>query len=257
MHLRPAEPEIDDFYVQMASAHDAAPAAVYEDPFDDVFGSDSEAGAAPLPPHGSGTQTHGQENMTPDIRRLQVTHSTTGYREGITEGKAQSIQAGFDEGYGLGANVGLKAGQILGLLEGIAAALAQQQQKQQAPATDAGADGSGEHAHAHSTSLLAEARAELKTESIFDQAYWSPDGSWKYDVTSSRTDGEILFEDVADAHPLIVKWKRITDEEMRRWDLHLDLASLRGEEQPPPHEDEAAAAKTVKLDQQPRQALEW
>ena len=241
MHLRPAEPHIDDFYIQMASAHDIAPAAVYEDPLDDIFGSDSEA-----PPFGSGSreQVHADQNLPPDTRRLQVTHSTTGYREGITEGKAQSIQAGFDEGYGLGANIGLKAGHILGLLEGITAALGQH----------SAGDADHPNEHARVNQLLVSARVELKTESIFDEACWTPDGSWKYDVESSRHDGEILFEDVAEAPPLITKWTRTAHEEMQRWDLHLELPALKSEEQP---SEGDATPKTVKLEQQSRQVLDW
>ncbi|KAK7756536.1 Protein YAE1 [Diatrype stigma] len=245
MHLPPPEPRADEFYVQMGSpaAQDLAPS--YQDPFDDVFGSDSEA------PFGAGSHEHSNANDTlpPDIRRLQVTHSTEGYREGITVGKAQSIQAGFDEGYNLGANVGLKAGQLLGLLEGIAAALghALAQRSSSSPHRDHTASAT------HASQLLTTARHELRTESIFDEAYWAPDGSWKYDVKGASNDGEILFEDVANAHPLISKWTQIVNEEVRKWSLNLDLPALRSKEP----SNEEVAPKTVKLEQQSRQVMEW
>lgn len=236
MHLPPPEPRGDEFYVQMISAHDPTPN--YEDPFDDVFGSDSEA------PSGSRSHehSHASETLPPDIRRLQVTHSTEGYREGITVGKAQSIQAGFDEGYNLGANVGLKAGQLLGLLEGIAAALGQH-------------GGHSDHAESsvHANQLLATARQELRIESIFDEVYWTPDGSWKYDVKGARDDDEIVLEDVANAHPLVSKWTRILDEEVQKWSLNLDLPALKSQEST----NEEPALKTVKVEQQSRQVMEW
>ncbi|RYP57144.1 hypothetical protein DL769_009664 [Monosporascus sp. CRB-8-3] len=237
MHLPPLAPGADEFYIQMASAY--GPEPQYEDPLDDVFGSDSE----PPPAPGSHGPSHVDRALAPDTRRLQVTHSTEGYREGITAGKAQSIQAGFDEGYNLGANVGLKAGQLLGLLEGIAAALGQRR-------ADADADADGSE---RASQLLADARQELRTERIFDEAYWAPDGSWRYDVKGTRDDGEIVFEDVANDHPLISKWKRIVHAEVRRWNMNLDLPALRSQESP----NEEAAPKAVRLEKQSRQAMEW
>lgn len=240
MHLPPREPQADDFYIQMAPAHAHAhahePAPNYEDPFDDVFGSDSEA-----PAFGSPEQQHLDSNaLPPDIRRLQVTHSTEGYREGITVGKAQSIQTGFDEGYSLGANVGLKAGQLLGLLEGIVGALAQR-------ADDVSAQ-------AATTTLLVDARRELRTERIFDEAYWAPDGSWKYDVKASGgDDAEVVFEDVASQHPVILKWTRIVEDQVQRWQLDLDLPALKSRGSP----QEEAEEKPAKVEKQSRQAIDW
>lgn len=253
MHLPPPEPRADEFYVQMGSPAAQDPAPSYQDPFDDVFGSDSEA------PFGAGSHEHSHANDTlpPDIRRLQVTHSTEGYREGITVGKAQSIQAGFDEGYNLGANVGLKAGQLLGLLEGIAAALghalAQRSSSAHRDHTAASASASASASATHASRLLTTARHELRTESIFDEAYWAPDGSWKYDVTGASDDSEILFEDVANAHPLISKWTQIVNGEVQKWSLNLDLPALTSKGSP----NEEVAPKTVKIEQQSRQAMEW
>ncbi|RYO74760.1 hypothetical protein DL766_009584 [Monosporascus sp. MC13-8B] len=237
MHLPPPTPRADELYIQMAPAY--GPGPQYEDPLDDVFGSDSETSPA-LGSHGP---PHADRVLAPDVRRLQVTHSTEGYREGITAGKTQSIQAGFDEGYNLGANVGLKAGQLLGLLEGIAAALGRRR-------ADADADADGSE---RASQLLMDARQELRTERIFDEAYWAPDGSWRYDVKGTRDDGEIVFEDVANEHPLVSKWTRIVHGELRRWDLNLDLPALRSQEAP----NEDAAPKAVKLEKQSRQAMEW
>jgi hypothetical protein len=48
---------------------------------------------------------------------------TDGYREGLSVGKARVMQSGFDAGYPLGVEIGLRAGNVLGVLEGVIAAL--------------------------------------------------------------------------------------------------------------------------------------
>ena len=48
---------------------------------------------------------------------------TDGYREGLSVGKPQVMQKGFDAGYPLGVEVGLRVGNVLGVLEGVVAAL--------------------------------------------------------------------------------------------------------------------------------------
>ena len=47
---------------------------------------------------------------------------TDGYREGLSQGKAKVMQSGFDEGYPIGVVIGLRAGRVLGVLEGCVAA---------------------------------------------------------------------------------------------------------------------------------------
>jgi hypothetical protein len=48
--------------------------------------------------------------------RLQDTHGTVGYREGLVEGQEKHIQQGFDDGYTIGATVGLEIGMMQGVL---------------------------------------------------------------------------------------------------------------------------------------------
>ena len=43
---------------------------------------------------------------------------TDGYREGLSVGKAQVMQSAFDAGYPIGFEIALRAGKILGVLEG-------------------------------------------------------------------------------------------------------------------------------------------
>lgn len=60
-------------------------------------------------------------NETSEIPLLRRQHITSGYRDGVASAKSGSIQAGFDEGYPVGANLGLRVGIVLGSLEGLAA----------------------------------------------------------------------------------------------------------------------------------------
>ncbi|KAK4989441.1 Essential protein Yae1, N terminal [Elasticomyces elasticus] len=138
------------------------------DQLDDVFGSRS-----PSPLHNEETTTdtlHGPSNAASpehsDIARLRSTHTTNGYRDGISESKAKFVQEGFDEGYSLGAVLGLRAGWILGVLE------------------------------------------ELKTQALFGQQYFGPDGIWLYALSQHNEDQEdVTFVEVANAHPLLQNWE--------------------------------------------------
>ncbi|KJZ75751.1 hypothetical protein HIM_04908 [Hirsutella minnesotensis 3608] len=150
-----------------------------------------------------------------DMPRLQSEHTTAGYREGITLAKESTIQAGFDEGFGLGATIGLRAGRLLGMLEGIQEAI------------KTSADG----AVAQEQDLFAEARHELATSRIFDSAYWAPDGNWTFDV--HPTEGEdIVFADVANAHPLIRKWSGVVDRQMKLWKIDETILAAEPNQQP-------------------------
>ena len=46
---------------------------------------------------------------------------TTGYREGLSVGKARVMQSAFDQGYPLGVSLALRVGAVLGTLEGLLA----------------------------------------------------------------------------------------------------------------------------------------
>ena len=186
------------------------------DDFDDVFGS------APPSPSFSHDETHTSHNdrirsgnLEPsDIPRLKEKHETEGYRDGVTKGKAESVQKGFDEGYSLGAILGLRIGKILGFLDGIYGAL----------------KGSGEGYNMEVErveKLLGEAKVELGTRSVFGTEWWGEDGVWKFDVPGEEDGNEVLFPDVAAAHPLVVKWEKIIEDEVKRWGL--DLGIMEGE----------------------------
>ena len=62
--------------------------------------------------------------MLSDLPAMQRQHMTAGYREGLSDSKAKSMQGGFDQGYPIGFELGLKVGKIFGVLEGFLAAYA-------------------------------------------------------------------------------------------------------------------------------------
>ena len=182
------------------------------DPLDDVFGS-----APASPTHindQDNTRTSTPETTTDasgsrhadlsDIPRLRSTHITNGYREGIAASKENFIQEGFDEGYALGAEVGMKAGWCLGALEGILRAL---------PASPrSGAESDGVEVtlarKEDASKMLTEAEEALKVSNLFGAEYFGADGIWLYDIPAK--DGgeseEVTFAQVAEAHPTIKKW---------------------------------------------------
>lgn len=168
------------------------------DLFDDVFGS------APASPQLSGARDEelvlerGNVDEVSDIPRLRSRHVTEGYREGIAESKEKYIQAGFDEGYSLGAEIGLKAGWCLGVLEGICKALEQTRVdgiENDQKMLDHGAE---------PAELLKQAQEALQMQKLFDPAYFGSDGIWLYDVPGAED--ETTFRDVALAHPALSPW---------------------------------------------------
>lgn len=58
-----------------------------------------------------------------DLPSLRRQHVTAGYRDGIASSKSEHVQSGFDGGYPVGAQFGLRVGTILGILEGIVGGL--------------------------------------------------------------------------------------------------------------------------------------
>ncbi|KAI1473702.1 hypothetical protein F4774DRAFT_30032 [Daldinia eschscholtzii] len=206
MHLPPPEPRDSELYTYMDPVH--APA--YFEPFTDMIGPDPQQFTELAAPH---DQLESSHIFSPDTRRLQTQHTTEGYRDGITVGKAESIQAGFDEGFDLGAEIGLKAGQLLGILEGMAAAL-----RENSVENSFGIS-------AHMGKLLSDASKELCTDVIFAEEYWSPDGNWKYPVRGNGDDGSSgydgdITQDIAKQHPVLLKWDKLINQEARKWKLN-------------------------------------
>ncbi|KAK2031277.1 essential protein Yae1 [Colletotrichum zoysiae] len=226
MHLQPIDnTEIEPFTSAMDTDPGVTVVPETQEMFDDVWGS--EPGSPTNMPQAAPTGTH-----PGDIPRLQAEHTTAGYREGVTVAKAQSIQAGFDEGFSLGAEIGSLAGQIVGVLEGITAALAAGQDEAVAKAARKASD---------------DAKTELRTDSVFAPAFWNTDGTWKFDV-DERAGDEVLFSDVARAHPLIRKWAEVADAEVERWGIVLDAIgdAQEHERQPSPERAPSSAVPQTK-----------
>lgn len=193
MHLRPMNCSNEEPSLSQGGNEPAGRAsAAAHDPLNDVFGSDGIRDDAVAP-----ESTHPS-----DMSRLQTEHSTSGYREGVAVAKEASIQSGFDEGFSIGATIGLEAGRLLGIIEGIYDAVKSSNNSQSSVCE----------------ALLEEARKDLSTNNIFSPEYWAPDGTWTYNVPA-QGDTEILFPDVAKAHPLIRKWKATVDKQMQDWDI--------------------------------------
>ncbi|EKG11641.1 Essential protein Yae1 [Macrophomina phaseolina MS6] len=153
-----------------------------------------------------------------DIPRLRSTHVTAGYRDGISESKAGHVQQGFDEGFPLGAVLGIKAGWVLGTLEGVAVALrAVALRKGKSDERKEAAD-----AFERARKLLVMARKELDIVSLFGQQYFDDEGIWKYEVNGQE--GDITFEQVAAQHPLLSKW--LSAVEKLAEDERIDLGIL-------------------------------
>ncbi|RGP63427.1 ABC1 containing [Fusarium sporotrichioides] len=198
MHFQPVEQMIDEPYTARPQDEPEINHLETNDVLDDVFGSGPSS-----PTEHRHNDDSGAAHPS-DIRRLQTEHTTAGYREGITVSKESSIQAGFDEGFSLGASVGLRAGQLLGLLEGIAEAV----------------HGLKDADSSQVVELTKQAREELSTQGIFKPEYWAEDGNWKYEVKPAADAEEVVFADVADAHPLVKKWTEVIEEQVKLWKIN-------------------------------------
>lgn len=203
-------------------------APVVFDPLDDVFGS------APASPAleaqdardtDSGTQSTASRShiLDPsDIPRLRSTHVTNGYREGVAASKDQHIQQGFDDGYSVGAELGLKAGWIVGVLRGVHAAIRTERRNTSSEGSIAAEEEQKLALEAEVHHLLREAADELKPQRLLDQQYFGTDGLSVYEIQRHDDDtGETTSDQVAASHPIVLKWLHVVQELSLR--LGLDL----------------------------------
>ncbi|KAL8922839.1 MAG: hypothetical protein Q9208_004964 [Pyrenodesmia sp. 3 TL-2023] len=150
----------------------------------------------------SATPQHPSEPS--DIPRLRSTHVTNGYRDGISSSKDQALQPGFDEAYPLGAILGLRAGYILGVLEGLCSSC---------HLGEGAVQGTREDAN-RLREVLSQARDELRIETLFGKEHWGSDGMWAYEVYPKEQDP--TFWEVADRHPVVRKWLDKVRDELRK-----------------------------------------
>jgi len=174
-------------------------------------------GSAPISPPSS-PDSHGsldQDTFT-DATKLRSIHNTEGYRDGIANNKTAKIQQGFDEGYRLGAEVGARAGWILGVLESTGSA-----------------------------KLLEDANKELNLKELFGPQYFDEDGLWRWECTSTEysesknEDGKdtnrtandtMTFEDIAANHPILKKWTALVEDFARQSGLDLNALEQDGDD---------------------------
>ena len=191
----------------------------YIDPFDDVFGSapsspiravqnlDDEQ-AVDLSPAPSTIARIATDPS--DVPRLRSTHVTNGYREGIAASKEKHIQEGFDEGYSLGAEIALKAGYILGALQGLYHGIGEQPRYASPHPNQPLVETSEEAVSIKEevARMLQEAESALKVEHLFSRAYLGEDGVWIYDIPGQENESSVTFAKVAEAHPVIRSWAK-------------------------------------------------
>ncbi|KAH0367759.1 essential protein-like protein Yae1, partial [Aureobasidium melanogenum] len=175
---------------------------------DDIFGS--------APPSPSLSPSQDEDIQIPaqllssansersDIPRLRSVHVTSGYRDGISASKAEHVQHGFDEGFSLSAVIGSKAGFLLGVLEGIVRSLRSSATLSKQVKEDV-------------IARFVTAREELGLQSLFGKYYFGEDGIWKFEVEGKE--GEVTFRDVAEQHPVIVRWTQEVEELKKRFGI--------------------------------------
>jgi len=233
MHLaRPLESHHDDLIIQPSAV--SAISANRSTP--DVYTSTLDVNDLVGPAENSPAYM----DMSLDTRRLQAQHNTIGYREGITAGKSTTIQEGFDRGYALGANLGIKAGQVVGLLEAISAALAK--------------GGSADEV-TRVAGLLSRAAEDLTPENLFTSDFWASDGTWTYPVMAPQNGGGITYQDVAGQHPLIAKWSYIANMEAKNQSIDQSILILENVETLA--QESTAPKELIKSDIPSRVAIEW
>ena len=81
---------------------------------DDIFSP------SPPSPRTLGVSPSSPATEPSDIPFLRRQHVTAGYRDGITAAKREHVQRGFDAGFPVGAGLGIRAGVVFGILEGLA-----------------------------------------------------------------------------------------------------------------------------------------
>lgn len=165
-----------------------------------------------------------------DLRKLQHTHSTLGYRDGITAGKAGFIQAGFDEGYPLGGRIGLRVGWIQGVLRGLALISPLDSEVARA---------------------VRDAERELATEAIFSGRWWDNFGVWRWPVDRTDADGGATLDDVVDAFPVLSQWLERVRALAQNRGLDADILQVDTNGQPAPAEQQVSGAQDEQ--QQPQQ----
>ncbi|KAF2839047.1 hypothetical protein M501DRAFT_934200 [Patellaria atrata CBS 101060] len=190
--------------------------------FDDIFGSaPSSPSLAASNPSSSLLETSPSTPLRDwrttsadpsDIPKLRRVHVTAGYRDGVAASKEKFLQEGFDEGFVLGAEVGREVGWVLGVLGGWWDALAS------TSASSLGS-GNGDEVLREVTAALEEAKRELSIEKVFGNEWFDDKVLWSFRVPGEE--GDVLIVRVAEAHPLVRKWRVRVEDLAKKWGVDL------------------------------------
>ncbi|KAK9239911.1 hypothetical protein V1525DRAFT_397117 [Lipomyces kononenkoae] len=142
--------------------------------------------------------------VSPDLQRLQRDHSQQGYLDGITMGKPESVQQGFDSGYPFGAELGLQVGRVLGMLQGLRSLAAGIKQRESSV-----------------DDLERRARSELlDIQNLFNSQYWRVDETtgdifprWVSDVEYKTADSSVVVA----KHPVVHRWTDTVESLMKEF----------------------------------------
>lgn len=178
-------------------AGDAPPTPPHESALDDIYGS---APTSPFLDAQTSSRTH---EMLSDLPSRQRALDADAYREGLASAKGQYVQEGFDEGYALGADLGLRVGYVLGVLRGLVGTW----------------KGKDQDVYHDVLTLYEEAQKELAIEQLLGQAWVDQEGIWKWEVQGA--DGDATFREVAAQHPVVKKWDDKVEELAGRWGVDL------------------------------------
>ena len=181
---------------QLAAGH-APPTPPHETALDDIYGS------TPTSPFLDAQFSERAHEMLSDLPSRQRALDADAYREGLASAKGQYVQEGFDEGYALGADLGLRVGYILGVLRGFVGAWKAQNQG----------------IFTELFTLYEEAQKELAIEQLLGQTWVDEGGIWKWEVQGA--DGDATFREVAAQHPVVKKWDDKVEELATRWGVDL------------------------------------
>ncbi|KAF3045436.1 Essential protein Yae1, N terminal [Didymella heteroderae] len=194
---------------QLAAGY-APPTPPHESALEDIYGS---APTSPFLDAQSSDRTH---EMLSDLPSRQRALDADAYREGLASAKGRYVQEGFDEGYALGADIGLRVGYILGALRGFVGAWR----------------GHDQGSYEEVLKSYEEAQKELAIEQLLGQTWVDEEGIWKWEVKGA--DGDATFREVAAQHPVVKKWDGKVEELARRWGVDLksvEKMSAKEEEQ--------------------------
>ena len=171
-------------------------------PASPILGTENDVQLTSSSQGGTSTPSTSLQSREPsDIPRLRATHTTAGYRDGIALAREAAVQPGFDEGYVLGSAIGIRVGYLIGVMEGLSEALKK--------STEVNLE-----------AISTEMHKDFAISKLMGPDYINPDGTWSWSVGAMDGDEGPTSREVANAHPLILKWRSI----VRRYTIEAGIA---------------------------------